>query len=219
MKESGFSLIEVTLATGLMCAAGLGLMKLMQNQNINVKTGEIDAEIMKTVTQVSKIISSKNGCNATLGNTLTKVMPANNLGAAGVDISSIRISNGNNYLSVGQKIMNDLVLNKISVKLLKQNFDPASGYGSGVVEMVFGKKALGGKTIIKRSEFYAKFTALKFYTVLTGDLALAKDEIKFACIGDLGTSNLSVNIIKSGVGSSIGECLPNNPTELFVQEC
>lgn len=220
LNPSGFTLVEILIAVALMCVGSLGLMKLTQNHGMSVKTGEMDAEMMTTMNQVMNVLNSTNGCNATLSRTLTKVLPSADLESPGVDISGIRIREDSDYLTVGQVLRPGLTLTKIAVKLLKSNFDPASGKGSGMVEITFTTEGgFGGKTSIKRAPFYAKFSALSYYTVLTSDLDEARNSIQTACQSDLGTPNLSINILKTGVGSTVAECLPLDPVELYIEQC
>lgn len=224
-SESGFSLPEVMMAGALLAGLGVAFMKLMSNQSKSLKSVEAGSDVESVVIQIQKILSSENGCNATLGARMLKVFPKDysdpSAPREGAPLESIRIREGSDFLSVGQKVGNGVDLTKMEVKLDVNNFDPESGYGSGIVELTFGKKdsLYGGKDIMREVSFYAKFTALRYYSYMSANETVAKSRIESQCKLETGFSNVAVKILKSNASYSIGECLPVSPTELYIQDC
>lgn len=224
-SQKGFSLTEVMIAGALLAGIGVAIMKMMNNQTKTLKSVEASAEVDNVVMNIQKILNSSNGCNATLAARMLKVFPKNysdpTISREGTLINSIKIKESGDYLVVGQKISNDVDLTRLEVKLDVNNFDPDSGYGTGTVALAFGKKdaLYGGKDIVKEVNFYAKFTALRYYTFMSANETLAKQAIETQCKSEAGLTDVRVKILKKEASYSVGECLPVNPTELYVQDC
>jgi type II secretory pathway pseudopilin PulG len=63
---SGFSIVEVVVAMGLLGGVSLGFIRLMDNANKASKTIEVKDDILQMERQIADVLNSQNNCEATL---------------------------------------------------------------------------------------------------------------------------------------------------------
>ena len=142
LKNFGFSLVELTVAMGLLGALSVGVMKLMENSNKAAKTIESKDEILQITNQINDILRNPNNCEATLGS-----KTENN------SVSFInQVIQGT---SVPKFTASTTPSPKVSIESMRlKDIDDNGSNGSsaiGILEVTFKKPgaALGGQTIKK----------------------------------------------------------------------
>ena len=71
-RDSGFSIVEITVAMGLLGALSLGVMKIMENSQKAAKNIENKDEISQFQNEINDILKNPNNCEATLGSRISQ---------------------------------------------------------------------------------------------------------------------------------------------------
>lgn len=102
-SEKGFSLIEVMIGLGIMCAASIGFMNFMKGQHKSQKTIEMNAELMEIRLLIQQTITRKEACDATFlgmapGDNLKEVRTSKDLSKPAFLITGERFRSYNVYV-------------------------------------------------------------------------------------------------------------------------
>lgn len=148
-SKNGFSIVEITIAMGLLGALSLGVMKLMENSQKAAKNIENKDEISQLQHEISDILRNPINCEASLGSKVA--------GSGGVDMFS-------NVISINQVINGSIspkftatntITNKVTIQSMRiKSVDFNGSDGSlalATLEISFKKptSSIGGQTIKK----------------------------------------------------------------------
>lgn len=93
-KQSGFSLIEITIAIGLAGGLALIVTQLMKNMNDSAKSIEIKMQTLQFHSDLSNTLLSEQGCQNALGSTAVNFTTANSTSGQAI---SLTMPNGATY--------------------------------------------------------------------------------------------------------------------------
>jgi hypothetical protein len=142
LEQNGFSLVEIMIAGGLLCALAMGYMKFMDQQNRVDKGRRASIEVDALYLEIRGYLAKSGSCTKSFEDANLKDSPS---------ITSIKKPNGNDKYIINKLYGNRLVKIK---KMVIRSFDYDSEEttrGIGTFEVQFEKqgKIVGGKHIRK----------------------------------------------------------------------
>lgn len=139
---SGFTIVEVMVAMGLLGAISLGVMRLTDNANKASKTIEVKDDILQMERQIADVLNTQNNCEETLGEKTTN----SNIPIIYQVVNNQPVAK----FSVSSGTSNKIQITSMRVKEVDLNGgDGSTGLAS--LEVVFSKPstAYGGRQIKK----------------------------------------------------------------------
>ncbi len=141
-SASGFTIVEVMVAMGLLGAISLGVMRLTDNANKASKTIEIKDDILQMERQITDVLNSQNNCEETLGEkTINSNIPIIYQIINNQAVAKFTVSSGTS---------NKIQITSMRVKEVDLNGGDGST-GLAALEVTFSKPSnvFGGKQIKK----------------------------------------------------------------------
>ncbi|AZZ36270.1 hypothetical protein CIK05_05525 [Bdellovibrio sp. qaytius] len=193
-NKSGFGIIEVLVASGLLAVVSVGTMTVMNNMNKGTASAQKNANRTEAVIAISAALSNKNTCKAALSAGTLNIPATWTAGTAGaIAINQIKI--GSDVIAEVNKSIHDIQMKQMRLEMV-----------AGPYPVIFNTAASGAPPVLKNYKRY--FTKLIVSPIKTGGdtnvggdtlkenefrvFVLADDTNKLAdCFGGLDESDLT----------------------------